>query len=160
MHRLTIGLLLRLMIHYSPSCVHGAVCRVSEITSTPPKLSMSLSKKSKLLVFYSNDVSKKTWHKQAERYSMHLAFYQAPLKSLSTLESLQGNGSKVLECNPEPGHPFTESWSRSWIFNTGSHFRMSQDGKGRVFCTISTEQSPAWRRFCKPAPAKLLRRTV
>ena len=73
-----------------------------------------------------------------------------PLKSLSTPESLQGNGFKVPECNQEPGllhhpSPFTESWSRSWIFNTGSHFRMSQDKKGRAFCIISTECSGCWR---------------
>lgn len=33
------------------------------------------------------------------------AGYQVPLKSVSTLESLQGNGSKVLECNQEPDPP-------------------------------------------------------
>lgn len=70
---------------------------------------------------------------------MIFACYQVPLKHLSTLESLQGNGSKVPECNQEPGPHLLKADHAHQSFNAGSHFRMSQDAKQRSVGIISTE---------------------
>lgn len=68
---------------------------------------------------------------------MIFACYQVPLKHLSTLESLQGNGSKVPECNQEPGPHLLKADHAHQSFNAGSHFRMSQDAKKRSVGIIS-----------------------
>lgn len=59
-----------------------------------------------------------------------------PLKSVAIPESLPGiMATKWQRANQEPlPSPSDESWSQSWIFKPGSHFRLSQRRRRRSVC--------------------------